>query len=75
MINRLRAGNTAPQDLNFYNHELYESNFMDQGIGARDAHLQTLQWQEIPYEPGYESQPYHPSVIQQFPEYFNPASH
>ncbi len=75
MIARLRAGSTTPQDLNFYNHELYEKGLMDTGISARDAHMQTLQWQGIPYEPGYEAQLYHPSVIQQFPEYFNPAAY
>ena len=75
MIARLRAGSTTPQDLNFYNHELYEKGLMDAGVSARDAHMQTLQWQGIPYEPGYEAQLYHPSVIQQFPEYFNPAAY
>ena len=45
------------------------------GVGARDAHLQTLEWQAIPYRPGYESQLYHPDVIRAYPEYFNPAAH
>jgi len=75
MLQRLRAGSTSPQDINFYMHELKESAIMNRGVGARDAHLQTLQWQGIPYKAGYESQLYHPSVIQQFPEYFNPAAH
>ncbi len=75
MIGRLRAGNTTSQDINFYNHEIYEKGLMDQGVSAREAHLQTLRWQGIPYEPGYEARLYHPSVIQQFPEYFNPAAH
>jgi hypothetical protein len=29
---------------------------------------------EEPYAPGYESQLYHPDVITQFPEFFNPAA-
>jgi hypothetical protein len=75
MLQRLRAGSTSPQDINFYMHELKESAIMNRGVGARDAHLQTLQWQGIPYKAGYESQLYHPSVIQQFPAYFTPAAH
>ncbi len=74
MIARLQAGETTIQDLNFYAHELNESTLMQQGIEARAAHLQTLEWQGIPYEPGYESQLYHPDVISQFPEQFNPAA-
>lgn len=31
---------------------------MNRGVGARDAHLQTLEWQGIPYKRGYESQLY-----------------
>jgi hypothetical protein len=74
MIQRLRAGSTDPQDLNFYEHEIYESGLMDQGTDTRAAHLQTLEWQGIPYEAGYESRLYHPSVITSFPEYFHPAA-
>jgi hypothetical protein len=74
MIERLRAGFTDPQDLNFYEHETIESNFVNNGLGVRDAHLQTLQQQGIPYEPGYESQLYHPTVIRQYPDFFNPAA-
>ena len=72
MIARLKAGETTVQDLNFYQHELHESTLMQQGMDARAAHLQTLESQGIPYEPGYESQLYHPDVIRQFPEQFNP---
>jgi RHS repeat-associated protein len=78
MLGRLQAGERAVQDLNFYAHELYESNLMagtDYGYdAARAAHLETLQWQGIPYAPGYESQLYHPDVISQFLEFFNPAA-
>jgi hypothetical protein len=75
MLHRLRSGNTTLQDINFYMHELKESAIMNRGVEARDAHLRTLEWQGIPYKPSYESQLYHPSVIKQFPEYFNPAAH
>jgi hypothetical protein len=75
MIARLRAGETSTQDINFYQHELHEADLMDQGMEARAAHLQTLGWQGIPYEPGYERQLYAPNVIQKYPEYFSPANH
>ncbi len=75
MIDRLKAGMTSPQDINFYMHELKESAFMRQSLDPRAAHLKTLEWQKIPYAPGYESKLYHPDVIQQFKEYFNPAAH
>ncbi len=47
---------------------------MAQGFGDRAAHLKTLEIQGIPYERGYESALFHPDVIRQFPEYFNPAA-
>lgn len=75
MLNRLKSGMTSPQDVNFYMHELKESAFMRQGLDSRAAHLRTLDWQGIPYAPGYESQLYHPDVIMQFREFFNPAAH
>ena len=74
MVARLRAGNMSSADINFYMHELKESAIMKGGVGPRDAHLQTLEWQGIPYQPGYESQLYHESVIQLLREYFNPAA-
>jgi hypothetical protein len=79
MLGRLRAGETAVQDINFYMHELKESAAMARTggygtYGARAAHLATLQWQGIPYAAGYESRLYHPSVIQAFSEMFNPAA-
>ena len=77
MLGRLKAGETTSHDLNFYAHELYESQLMrgsDYGYdAARAAHLQTLESQGIPYAPGYESQLYHPDVITEFLEFFNPA--
>jgi hypothetical protein len=78
MVARLRAGETSIQDINFYTHELREGQLM-RGIeysndASRAAHLKTLEWQGIPYEPGYESQLYHPDVIRQHPEFFNPAA-
>ena len=75
MIQRLRSGMTSTQDINFYMHELKESTFMRMGLEPRAAHLETLNWQKIPYAPGYESELYHPDVIRQFSEYFNPAAH
>jgi len=75
MIGRLRAGSTTTQDVNFYNHELREKYLMDRGMGYAEAHSVALRWQGIPHVPGYESQLFHPSVIQQMPEYFNPAAH
>jgi hypothetical protein len=75
MIGRLQQGQVEAQDLMFYRHELIESDLMNNGLGARDAHLETLRQQGIPYEPGYESHLYHPEVIPQFPNSFNPAAH
>ncbi len=78
MLERLKAGQTSIQDLNFYEHELMEAAQMigsDYGYdAARAAHLETLQWQGIPFEPGYESLLYHPDVISQFSENFNPEA-
>lgn len=80
MLRHLRAGGTSTQDINFYMHELKESAIMGRtgGYGSHDvaraAHLETLQWQRIPYAAGYESQLYHPSVIRSFSEMFNPAA-
>jgi RHS repeat-associated protein len=80
MLGRLRAGETSAQDLNFYLHELKESAIMARTggygtyEGARAAHLETLQWQGIPYVAGYESQLYHSTVIRSFSEMFNPAA-
>lgn len=80
MLERLRAGQTSVQDINFYMHELRESAVMERTggygtyEGARAAHLETLQWQNIPYAPGYESQLYHPDVIRAFQDMFNPAA-
>jgi hypothetical protein len=75
MLERLEAGQLTSHDLAFYEHELLESDLMAEGMGAREAHLQTLERQGISYEPGYESRLYHPDVIETYPEYFNPAAH
>ena len=75
MLQRLRAGEATTHDQTFYMHELKESAVMNRGVGPRDAHLQTLEWQGIPYRAGYESQPYHPEVVRAYPKYFNPAAH
>jgi len=62
MLNRLRGGFRTPQDIGFFMHELKESavirrlqSIRDPLERARTAHLQTLEWQKIPYRPGYES--------------------
>ncbi|GHU07578.1 hypothetical protein AGMMS50225_04730 [Betaproteobacteria bacterium] len=74
MIERLRAGQTTPQDLTFYFHELKESSFMRQGLSARDAHLGTLKWQGIEYKAGYEAKIYHPDAIRAGGYEFSPAA-
>jgi hypothetical protein len=78
MLGRLRAGETSVHDLSFYAHEIDEAGLMDATDygqdAARAAHLETLQWQGIPYLPGYESQLYHPDVITQFADSFNRAA-
>ncbi len=73
MLRRLEDGFDSPWDRNFAEHELIESGLMDNGLSPRDAHLGALGRQGIPYEPGYERNLYHPDVIEEFPEYFNPA--
>jgi RHS repeat-associated protein len=74
MLARLRAGQTAPQDINFYVHELKESARVGAGLDQQAAHEAALQWQGIPYKTGYESQLYHPDVIRQFSTEFNRAA-
>jgi hypothetical protein len=78
MIARLRAGlaggDLTAQDLNYYKHELIESGLVDQGVGLREAHLETLKLQGIAYEPGYERQIYAPSVLNKYRAYFNDAN-
>ena len=74
MLERLRKGCDTPVDRRFIDHELREADLMDSGLDARDAHLQTLEEQGIPYEPAYEAELYHPDVIDQYPEHFNPAA-
>ncbi len=75
MIQRLQNGETTPWDQSFYEHELMEKGLMDQNpdLSPRDAHSMTLQRQGIPETPGYQKEIYHPDVIKNNPEYFNPA--
>ena len=73
MIKRLKDGKRSFQDINFYMHELKESSLLSSGLKPRGAHLQTLKWQNILYKPGYEKYLYHPSVIDKFPDFFNPT--
>lgn len=75
MIDRLKLGFAESHDLAFYEHETIEAGLMRAGLGARDAHLETLSRQGIPYQPGYDSQLYHPSVISRYLDHFNPAAH
>jgi RHS repeat-associated protein len=56
-------------DATFYQHELIESGLMDAGMGAREAHLSTLEIQGIPYQKGYESLLYSPEAM----KFFNPG--
>ena len=73
MLQRLEDGFDSPWDRNFAEHELIESGLMDGGMGASEAHLLTLERQGIPYKAGYQRYLYHPDVIEEFPEMFNPA--
>jgi hypothetical protein len=66
MIQRLRSGLRTDQDIAFYMHELKESALMNRGIAPRPAHLQTLEWQKIPYVRGYEKELYAPDAIKLF---------
>jgi hypothetical protein len=73
MLQRLEEGFDSPWDRNFAEHELIESGLMDNGLSPLDAHLGTLELQGIPYEPGFQRYLYHPDVINEFPQWFNPA--
>ncbi len=74
MIQRLRLGLRGEHEQRFYAHELKEMELIAQGLGGREAHLETLRWQGIVYEPGYEAQLYHPEVIRRYPKHFSPAA-
>jgi len=73
MLQRLEDGFDSPWDRNFAEHELIESGLMDNGLSPPDAHLGTLELQGIPYEPGFQRYLYDPDVIEEFPQWFNPA--
>jgi len=71
MIERLEDAyyNNTPisgADLDFYAHELYESNLMQNGMGYDEAHRAALE-----YYNAKEFNLYSPDVIKSFPEYFN----
>ena len=74
MLQRLKDGLASPEDINFYQHEMIEAELMAEGLDARAAHLRTLERQGVAYEPGYEAQLYHWSVISDYPDHFNPAA-
>lgn len=74
MLARLRSGQTTTHDINFYMHELKESARMRAGLDYDAAHKATLQWQGIPYNAASPAQLYHPDVIRQFSDTFNPAA-
>jgi hypothetical protein len=70
-IARLKAGEITTHDLAFYNHELYEKQLMDAGmLDPKMAHLETLRWQGISYERGYEQLLYHPDIVAVFQSSF-----
>jgi hypothetical protein len=75
MLERLRRGARDAEDVAFFHHETHEASLVAAGEDARAAHLATLAWQRIAYEPGYERFLYHPSVVDAFREYFNPAAY
>ncbi len=73
MINRLETAyknNTkiSGADLDFYAHEIYESNMMKNGMGYEDAHEAAKS-----YYNAIEFNFYHPEVIKQNPKFFNNA--
>ncbi len=74
MLQRLREGKRGREDLSFYRHELHEASLMEKGADSRSAHLRTLEWQGIPYKPGYEKELYSREVIERFADRFNPAA-
>ncbi len=53
-------------DLDFYAHEMYESNMMRNGMNYKNAHEAAKV-----YYSATEFNLYHPEVIKQYPEFFN----
>ncbi len=53
-------------DLDFYAHEIYESNMMRNGMNYKNAHEAAKV-----YYSATEFNLYHPEVIKQYPEFFN----
>jgi hypothetical protein len=74
MLARLKEGKKTPIDLNFYEHELIESELVEGGIAEKEAHLTTLAKQGIPREPGYETQLYQTDIILKYGESFSSAA-
>lgn len=74
MVERLRSGYRTAQDVNFYAHELIESRLVERGMELRAAHLEALAEQGIKYQAGYEALIYHPDVIMEYADKFNPAA-
>ena len=77
MIARLRAGQTSEQDINFYMHELKESALMAPGVsGSQGGPPRNPQMaaQDHPTSPATSLSFYHPEVIAELPEHFNPAA-
>ncbi len=66
MLERLKGGLRTQQDINFYQHELYESNLVKRGLTRDIAHSETLARYGV-----REFDLYHPSVIQQYPQFFS----
>jgi hypothetical protein len=70
MLERLKGGERTPQDLRFYEHELIESQelqqtrklYSDPVDAVREAHHRTLMKQGLYYK-GYEKEPYHPDAL------------
>jgi len=73
MLDRLKRGETTPQDLRFYEHELIESRMLlktkklyDDPVDAvRDTHHRTLVKQDLYYR-GYEPEIYAPEALELF---------
>jgi hypothetical protein len=68
MLQRLQNGGTTQWDQNFYEHETFEKELMDQGMGLQEAHKGALARQGIPHERGYAKELYHPEITEENPE-------
>ncbi|MCL6581746.1 MAG: hypothetical protein K6U08_09070, partial [Firmicutes bacterium] len=68
MLERLRSGRAATQDVEFYLHELKESSSLRRTGDLRKAHQEALGWRGVT-----EKDLFHPDVIQRYPELFGPG--